>query len=245
MKHKDGRSLPSYNHQSAVDGKLGVVVAVSTTDESDKPADLFSLVDRAKDNAGQGHENVLADPGFCDYETLKKAECERQEEYYLPDRRFEVTEDGATSRGKYDSSNFEKKDGKVFCPEGKPMELKTVTSLGEGNTLSIYEGQECQNCPRREKCTKGNKRTIAVDSREPFRERMREKLRSDHGRETYMKRQGIVEPVHGDDQKNKGWTQHHLRGKTKAALEFMLVRIATNLGKIVRYRAMRLMAVPT
>ncbi len=29
MKHKDGRSLPSYNHQSAVDGKLGVVVAVS------------------------------------------------------------------------------------------------------------------------------------------------------------------------------------------------------------------------
>ncbi len=245
MKHKDGRSLPSYNHQSAVDGKLGVVVAVSTTDESDKPADLFALVDRAKDNAEQGHENVLADPGFCDYETLKKAECEREEEYYLPDRRFAVTEDGATSRGKYDGSNFEKKDGKVFCPEGKPMELKTVNSLGEGNTLSIYEGQECQSCPRRQKCTKGNKRTIAVDSREPFREHMREKLRSDHGRETYMKRQGIVEPVHGDDQKNKGWTQHHLRGKTKAALEFMLVRIATNLGKIVRYRAMRLMAVPT
>jgi len=218
MKHKDGRSLPSYNHQSAVDGKMGVVVAVSTTDESDKPADLFSLVDRAKENAGQGHENVLADPGFCDYETLKQAECEREEEYYLPDRRFEVTEDGATSRGKYDSSNFEKKDGKVFCPEGKPMELKTVNSLGEGNTVSIYEGQECQNCPRREKCTKGKKRTIAVDSREPFRERMREKLRSDHGRETYMKRQGIVEPVHGDDQQNKGWRQHRLRWKERRRL---------------------------
>jgi hypothetical protein len=80
MKHKDGRSLPSYNRQSAVDGKMGVVVAVSTTDES-----------------GQGHQNVLADPGFCDYETLKQAECERQEEYYLPDRRFEVTEGGATT----------------------------------------------------------------------------------------------------------------------------------------------------
>lgn len=244
MKHKDGRSLPSYNHQSAVDGKMGVVVAVCTTDESDKPADLFSLVDRAKENAGQGHENVLADPGFCDYETLKQAECERQEEYYLPDRRFEVTEEGATSRGKYDSGNFEKKDGKVFCPEGKPMELKTVNSLGEGNTVSIYEGQECQSCPRRQKCTKGKKRTIAVDSREPFRERMREKLRSDHGRETYMKRQGIVEPVHGDDQQNKGWRQHRLRGKPKAALEFTLVRIATNLGKIARYRAMELMAAP-
>jgi hypothetical protein len=60
-----------------------------------------------------------------------------------------------------------------------------------------------------------------------------------------MKRQGIVEPVHGDDQQNKGWRQHHLWGKAKAAAEFMLVRIATNLGKVVRYRAMRLMAVPT
>jgi transposase len=244
MKHKDGRSLPSYNHQSAVDGKMGVVVAVSTTDESDKPEDLFSLVDRAKENAGQGHQNVLADPGFCDYETLKKAECDRQEEYYLPDKRFEVTEGGTASRGKYDSSNFQKKEGKVLCPQGKPMALKVVNSLGEGNTVSIYEGQECDSCHERSKCTKGKKRTIAVDSREPFRERMRAKLRSDRGRETYMKRQGIVEPVHGDDQQNKGWRQHHLRGKAKAAAEFMLMRIATNLGKIARYRAMRLMAVP-
>ena len=75
------------------------------------------------------------------------------------DRRFEVTGRRQTRRGKYDSGDFEKKDGKVFCPEGKPMELKTVTSLGEGNTVSIYEGQECQSCPRREKCTKGSKRT--------------------------------------------------------------------------------------
>jgi hypothetical protein len=74
---------------------------------------------------------------------------------------------------------------------------------------------------------------------------MRAKLRSDYGRETYMKRQGIVEPVHGDDQMNKGWRQHHLRGKAKATAEFLLVRIATNLGKIVRYRPMRLMALST
>lgn len=244
MKHKDGRSLPSYNNQSAVDGKLGVACAVATQDESDKPEDLFSLVDQAKANAGQGHEKVLADPAFCDYETLQQAECKRPEEYFLPDKRFEVTEGGTTSRGKYDSNNFEKKDGNVVCPEGKRMELKAVVSHDDGHTVSTYEGQECESCPEREKCTKGKKRTIAVDSREPFREKMREKLRSDRGRETYMKRQGIVEPVHGDDQQNKGWRQHHLRGEAKAALEFMLVRIATNLGKIARYRAMRLMAIP-
>lgn len=242
MKHKDGRSLPSYNHQSAVDGKLGVVCAVTTSDKPDKPEDLFSMVDQAKENTGQGHKNVLADPGFCNYETLKEAACTRTEEYFVPDKLFEGSEN--RSRGKYDKDNFQKKDGTVICPEGKPMQLKTVIPHEDGHTVSVYEGTECETCSKREKCTTGGKRTVAVDSREPFREMMREKLRSDHGQETYMKRQGIVEPIHGDDQKNKGWTQHHLRGNTKAALEFMLVRIATNLGKIVRYRAMRLMAVP-
>ena len=71
---------------------------------------------------------------------------------------------------------------------------------------------------------------------------MREKLRSDKGREVYMRRQGIVEPVNGDDQKNRGWGQHHLRGKVKASLEFMLIRITSNLGKIIKYKAQELLA---
>lgn len=235
--------MPSYNHQSAVDGKLGVVCAVATSDKPDRAEDLFSLVDQAKENTGQSHKNVLADPGFCNYETLKEVACKRKEEYFLPDKLFEGSESGA--RGKYDKDNFHEKDGVMLCPEGKPLLLKKVISHEDGNTVSIYEGRGCENCAKRKKCTKMGKRKIAVDSREPFRQMMREKLRSDHGRETYRKRQGIVEPIHGDDQKNKGWVQHHLRGKPKAALEFMLMRIATNLGKIVRYRAMRLMAVPT
>jgi len=243
MKHKDGRSLPSYNNQSAVDGKLGVVCAVATSDELDQAEDLFALVDQAKENTGQGHKNVLADPAFCSYESLKEVACEGREEYFMPDKLFEGSERG--SRGKYDKDNFQQKGRLVICPEGKPLQLKTVNTYEDGHTQSIYEGRECDSCRKRGKCTKGRKRTIAVDSREPFREMMREKLRSDYGHETYMKRQGIVEPVHGDDQKNRGWTQHHLRGKSKAALEFMLVRIATNLGKIVRYRGMRLMALPT
>jgi hypothetical protein len=65
---------------------------------------------------------------------------------------------------------------------------------------------------------------------------MREKLKSDKGREIYMKRQGLIEPVHGDDQKNKGWIQHHLRGFMKATGEFLLMRIATNLALMVKHR---------
>jgi len=67
MKHKDRRIIPSYNHQSAVDEKYGITVAVQTTQSNDSPEDLFSIVDKSKENSCKSHENVLADCGFADY----------------------------------------------------------------------------------------------------------------------------------------------------------------------------------
>ena len=103
--------------------------------------------------------------------------------------------------------------------------------------MEKYIGIGCVECPSKEKCTKGEHRFLNVDLRESFREKMREKLRSNKGREIYMKRQGLAEPPHGDDQKNKGWNQHHLRGLEKATGEFILIRIATDLAKIIKYKS--------
>jgi transposase len=243
MKHKDKRLLPSYNHQSAVDGKYGVTIAVKTTDKPDRPEDLFGLVDQAKGNSGGEHDNVLADSGFCNYEVLERVEEEREGEFYIPDKRYEVTERGGTTKGKYDISEFKRVgDGEMYCPMRQGMKLISTQRYQDGHRVMIYEGVGCEGCPEHEACTRGKKRQIAVDSREEYRERMREKLRSDKGREAYMRRQGIVEPVNGDDQKNRGWRQHHLRGKAKASLEFMLIRVTSNLGKIIKYRATELLA---
>jgi transposase len=243
MKHKDKRSLPSYNQQSAVDGKYGVTTAVNTTDKPDCPDDLFGLVDQAKENSGGKYENVLADSGFCDYGILEKVEEERGEEFYIPDKRYEVTEKGKTFKGRYDISQFKRgEDGQMYCPEGQVMKLVSTEKYEDGHRVMVYEGIGCEGCKKHDKCTGGKKRKIAIDSREKYREKMREKLRSDKGREVYMRRQGIVEPVNGDDQKNRGWGQHHLRGKAKASLEFMLIRITSNLGKIIKYKAQELLA---
>ena len=242
MRHKDGRSLPSYNHQSAIDGKYGISCAVKTEDRCDAAEDLLELVDAAKENSGGEHENVMADSAFCDYEVLEKVEEQRSEEYYVPDARFATADKEETGKGKFEGSRFEKRgDGTIVCPAGHPMAFKREEEQPQGHTISKYEGSGCESCELHEKCTKAKKRTLSVDSREPYRELMREKLRSDKGREIYMKRQWIVETCHGDDQKNKGWRQHLLRGKAKAALEFMLLRIGANLGKIVRYRASELL----
>jgi transposase len=243
MRHKNRRIVPSYNHQSAVDLKYGVVCAVQSTQNGDQPEDLLPVVDAAKENTGGEHEKVLADSGFCDYERLQEVEEERGEDFYLPDKRYEASKDRESEPATYPPERFERQaDGGLRCPEGHPMAHKRTVSYEDGHQVHIYEGTACEGCPSHDRCTRGAKRTVHVDSREPFRDSMRAKLSSDAGREAYMKRQGASEPVHGDDQKNKGWTQHHLRGLPKARGEFLLIRIATNLGKIIRYRSPEILA---
>ena len=243
MRHKDGRSLPSYNHQSATDSKYGVVCAVNTTQTNDRPEDLLPLVDEAKENTGGEHGQVAADCGFVGYGVLEKVEEERSEDFYLPDRRYESSKKDGGEKGKLSIERFERKeDGSIVCPAGHIMEYKRSVSYEDGHQGHYYEGTHCEGCALHDRCTKRKKRLIMIDSREKYRDLMRKKLSSDRGREAYMKRQGLAEPLHGDDQKNRGWKQHHLRGLAKAKGEFLLMRIATNLGKIAKYRGAEILA---
>jgi len=124
------------------------------------------------------------------------------------------------------------------------MQIAHETHFDDGHTERTFVGTGCAGCPSRSACTKAKdgKRHVSYDSREPFRDVMRERLRSSEGREAYRRRQGIVESNHGHDQKNLGWRQHHLRGLPKATLEFQLLRLAGNIGKIARYKARELLA---
>jgi len=241
MKFKDGTSKPAYNHQSAVDGLFGITTAVETVDNNDLSKDLLPLVEKSNSNTQSNHENVLADCAFNDYENVEQLLSEKNKEtYYVPDKDFEQEEKG--KKGKYDISKFTIIDENTAkCPENKLMK-RIYNKYSEGYSKYKYEGVECENCSKRQECTKASKRTIEIDSRRAYRDKMRERLKSDEGREIYSKRKEIAENGHGDDQKNKKWTQHLLRGMDKAKTEFMLIRIVSNLGKIIRFKSSELLA---
>jgi transposase len=245
MTHKDGHKDASYNHQSAIDGKYGVTTAVITKGHEDKPEDLYKLVDKSKENTQQSHKVVAADSGFNSLEVMKIAAEDREENILVPDRRYSVDEKGESGKRSFDPGHFKIGETTAECPMGQEMDLVSVKRYNEGHTTRIYAGKFCGACVVRGKCTSGKTRTIAVDSRNKYKELMRDKLRSVAGRELYMKRQGIIENAHGNDQKNKGWIQHHLRSKRKASLEFMLIRMVSNLAKIIRFRAEEFMFMVT
>ena len=241
MHHKDGQILPSYTHQSARDDMLGVVTAIQSTQTNDVPEDLIILVDKSVENTGDNHENILADCGFSSYEILEEIE-KRVEDFYVPDKRFEESKKDESEKKKYSQEDFKKNEkDEIICPNGCIMVMKQVIE-NETYNITVFEGTGCGDCPKKSKCTSGNKRTINIDSRVDLRDKMREKLQTDQGREIYIKRQGLIETVHGDDQRNKKWIQHHLKCFIKASGEFALIRIATNIGLIVKYRTKEILA---
>lgn len=233
LKFKDNTIKPAYNHQSAVDSKHGITVAVQTVNHPDHGDDLLPLVDSAAENTEGKFQNVLADCAFVNNESYPKID-ERQEEFYIPDKSFVAASRDNKSK-RYKKIDFQRNDkGEVVCPAGRVM-VKFHEKQKDNYVLAYYLGKSCPSCSLQSQCTKAKYRQLLIDSREDGMVKMRQKLISREGKLIYQKRQGIVEPTHGHDQKNRGWRQHHLRGLVKARLEFILMRIGSNLQKIAAH----------
>jgi hypothetical protein len=96
----------------------------------------------------------------------------------------------------------------------------------------IYQGVACPTCPSKTLCTTQPYRTIARDDRKALREQMRARLRSEEGRQKYLKRLVTVEPIFGHLKHNLGYRQFLLRGLEKVRGEFRLMCIGYNLKKM-------------
>ena len=75
---------------------------------------------------------------------------------------------------------------------------------------------------------------MSRDGREPLLEAMRDKLRSEEGRQIYKKRAYTVEPVFGQLKWDGRKLSMDLRGLVKVRGEFLLMCLVHNVKKIVK-----------
>ena len=199
------------------------------------------MVDESKKNTKKSFKRILADCAFGSMETFKRIKEERDEDFYVPDERYRIRKNKKDKNGKFKQEEFNyDKDGNLHCPAGHVMKhegtyQRCITKK------DVYTGTGCDKCKIKNKCTDAEKRIVAIDVRIRYRKEMWAKLDSAAGKYHYYKRGPTVENIHGDDQKNRGWIQHHLRGYEKAEGEFILMRIASNLRKIVKYGNLKLL----
>ena len=134
------------------------------------------------------------------------------------------------------------------CPAGHAMYLKNQNYQLDGRRAIAFMARQsdCAPCPHRKRCLQNEKQKSPrqihwfQDSKTPQTndsagERMKAKIDSDAGRQTYSQRLGIVEPVFGNITTTLGMDRFTLRGKDKVNAQWQLYALVHNIGKLQRY----------
>ena len=124
----------------------------------------------------------------------------------------------------------------LTCPIGQSMnyigDKRRRTKAGHLQIYRMYQAQNCEGCPMRGPCHKGEGNRIVQRSPNLVRckQRVRELLTSEVGLEK-RKQRWQVEAVFGNIKQNKGFRRFYLRGNEKVTVEIGLIAIAHNLQR--------------
>lgn len=244
MTDKRGVKNPDYNCQNAVDDKHGVITAIKVTNVASDNGELFPLKHESEKNTGQLHRNVLGDSGYGDKEKFAEMASDEETEYYVPDKTMYSSKKNPYS--KWNFSYNEEKDI-YLCPQGGKMVFIQTYKDSKALEYRLYRGTGCLDCEYRSQCLKKRKnkqsqnkktfRSICVYPDDEHVKEMRNKLQTEEGKKIYQRRMATVEPVHGDMQKNRNFSQFYLRGLRKVNIEYCFLAIAHNLRKIIIHGA--------
>jgi len=217
MKSKKGNSELSYNAQVTVD-KNGLIIGNNVVQEVDDRHQLLSNINQVEEDFGELDEGtkVIADGGYekaCDMQTLD----DKGYDLYVPGK-------NVNSDKKFAKANFTyNEEADVYIsPNGEILKNSgSYFNKKQQRRLTIYKG-----------IVDGKKKVIHALPEDKLLNQIKEKLRSEKGREIYGLRKQTVEPVIGDLKENRNFRSFSLRGIDKVQLEFSLVCLAYNLVRI-------------
>jgi len=233
MKMKNNAYEMAQNAQLAAAGQ--VITGYDITDSACDQGQLKPMIEESERMTGRKVERVKADCGYFNKEDLKFC-LGRGTDAYVPDQE-KASEERQERTGKvpvFDRRNFcYRKDIDSFiCPRGKPLAFVGIDRY-KGRK---YQGLECQSCPKRKECTKGERRCLFHDQEmETIRRDMRKKLNTVQGKAKYLERLSEIEPVFGHFRTVQNFTGFLARGKPMALIELGLHASAHNLVKIFNF----------
>jgi len=207
---------------------------------------------------------VTADTSYFSVKNLKACE-EEEVDAYIPDNKFRQRDPRfaeaqrhrrPTDRHKQqykkkpkrwftvDDFTWDDEAKKLICPAGHALYKNgTKFETKDGYLATSYRAPKraCTGCRLRSKCMRnpeGRSRQVRLFyGRRPgsLTDKMKDKIDTAPGRQTYSKRLGIVEPVFANIRSQKRMDRFTLRGRTKVNIQWMLYCLVHNIGKIAHF----------
>ncbi len=163
--------------------------------------------------------------------------------YGSADNRYEMLKRDATlvspvradknPKGLYSQDMFDIDETGVTCPAGNRTMISNQNKK-TGRILYYFKKDVCEGCILKEKCTKGNQRTVSVHKHHLL---MEEAKRYNSQCEEYkddLRIRAHIEPKQGEMKRYHGLTRAKYRGLDKVNIQSLLVGATVNMKRFVR-----------
>lgn len=195
---RNAQLKPGYNVQIAVDSEY--IVAADIFQDRNDVWTLVPFLKTMERNLGFRYPSVTADSGYESEEAYTYLRSVKQKPYIKP-QTYEKWKKRSFKQdiSKRENMGYDEKTDTYTCHAGKtlfPVFIKKQKSKsGYESEVTVYECEDCTNCPYKEKCTKakGNKRLYISKSFLKKRQESYEKILSETGIKYRMNRSIQVE----------------------------------------------------
>jgi len=229
--HSIQGSHASYNVQSVVDEKHGLIVHAEAVSESSDLNQFAQQIDRANDVLEKPCEAASADAGYADTEELQKIDGKGIKVVVPSQRQALHEEEGPFSKSHF---RYDKEQDCYWCPQGHRLNY-VGTDKGSGKRhYLIVNRKTCQGCVHYGQCTEAKKgRKIIRLPLEEVKERLEAQYEEASSQEIYAKRKARVEHPFGHIKKNLKTDGFLIRGRAGVNAESSLLGTCFNLARMI------------
>jgi len=234
---RNAQLKPAYNVQIGVESEY--VTGVGIFQDRSDIGTLIPFLKNMKSNLGRSYENVIADSGYESEENYLYLE-ENGQKCYIKPQTYEQWKKTSFKNdiSKRENMVYDTEKDEYTCHNGKQLKLVGTThrtsATGYRSEISIYECEDCSDCPCKAKCTKaqGNRKMQVSKTFVEKRQISYENIMTEKGIQLRVNRSIQVEGAFGVLKNDYSFSRFLTRGKTSVKTEFILLCFGYNVNKL-------------
>ena len=235
---KNGQLKPAYNAQLAVEAEY--VIGVGIFPNPNDTTTLIPLLDRMyKYNGEMIIKRLIADAGYESEENYMYLEG-KNIEYYIKPQTYEQQKKRSFKKNisKRENMTYNAKTDEYTCHNQKQLKpihtFNKKSSTGYVSAVTVYECENCEGCPYKEKCTKskGNRRMQVSKTFIEKRQKSYENITTEKGVLLRMNRSIQSEGAFGVLKTDRQFDRFLTRGNPNVTTELLLLCFGYNVNKL-------------
>jgi len=229
--HSIQGSHASYNVQSVVDEKHGLIVHAEAVSETSDVNQFARQIEQAHEGLPEPCKVACADAGYADTEELQKIDAQGIKVVVPSQRQALHEEEGPFSKSHF---RYDREQDCYGCPAGHRLSYVGTDKKNGKRHYQITRRELCHHCEHYGSCTTAKKgRKIIRLPLEEVKEKLEAQYEETASQEIYARRKARVEHPFGHIKRNLKTDAFLMRGRDGVNAETSLLATCFNLARMI------------